>query len=287
MVGQLLLRGMIVGLIAGLVAFGFARLWGEPLVAQAIVIEDAGEAAQHAGATGDSTGTMKMADGSAMDMSGSATMSMADGSTMTMNAHEAAHPELFSRDTQAGIGLLTGLLIYGAAFGGLVALAFAFAWGRLGSLGPRGTAALVAVLGFAAVILVPALKYPPNPPAVGDMATILPRTQLYFGVLAFSLIAMVLSLRAARQLSATLGTWNAAILAGVAYVGAVTVLGLVLPAVDEVPAGFPASLLWQFRTASLGIQAVLWACIGVGFGFAAERLLMRRTGALKGGYRAI
>lgn len=47
---------------------------------------------------------------------------------------EAPEPELVSRHTQAGIGLLTGVVTYGAAFGGLFALTFASAYGRVGRL---------------------------------------------------------------------------------------------------------------------------------------------------------
>jgi putative cobalt transporter subunit CbtA len=36
MVGNLLLRGMLVGVFAGLLAFGFARIFGEPQVDRVI-----------------------------------------------------------------------------------------------------------------------------------------------------------------------------------------------------------------------------------------------------------
>ncbi len=39
MVGNLLLRGMLVGVLAGLLAFGFARIFGEPQVDRAIAFE--------------------------------------------------------------------------------------------------------------------------------------------------------------------------------------------------------------------------------------------------------
>ena len=39
MVGSLLLRGMLVGVLAGLLAFGFARIFGEPQVDRAIALE--------------------------------------------------------------------------------------------------------------------------------------------------------------------------------------------------------------------------------------------------------
>ena len=40
MVGGLLLRGMLVGVIAGLLAFGFARVFGEPQIDRAIAFEE-------------------------------------------------------------------------------------------------------------------------------------------------------------------------------------------------------------------------------------------------------
>ena len=50
-------------------------------------------------------------------------------------------PELVSRAVQSTWGLLTGAVLYGCAFGGLLALVFAYAYGRMGSLGPRATSA--------------------------------------------------------------------------------------------------------------------------------------------------
>ena len=40
MVGALLLRGMLVGVVAGLLAFGFAEIFGEPQVEHAIAFEE-------------------------------------------------------------------------------------------------------------------------------------------------------------------------------------------------------------------------------------------------------
>jgi predicted cobalt transporter CbtA len=49
-----------------------------------------------------------------------------------------------------------------------------------------------------------------------------------------------------------------------------------LPGVDEVAGGFPATLLWRFRLASLGTQAVLWTTMGLLFGALTERSLQER-----------
>jgi predicted cobalt transporter CbtA len=234
MVGHLLLRGMAIGVVAGFLAFGFGKVFGEPAVDHAIAFEDAASRAKG----------------------------------------EAAEPELVSRGVQAGIGLLTGVVVYGAAVGGLFSLAFAFAFGRLTSLGPRGTAALLALGGFLALILVPALKFPPNPPAVGDPETIASRTQLYFTMLALSLAAAVLAAALARRTWARLGSWNAALLGVAVYAVLMGVTLLALPGINEVPEQFPATLLWQFRVASIGMQAVLWTTLGLLFGSVAERYLL-------------
>ena len=55
------------------------------------------------------------------------------------------------------------------------------------------------------------------------------------------------------------------------YLVAVSVVAAVLPGVDEVPATFPASVLWHFRIASLGMQAIMWATFGLAFGVLAEQ----------------
>lgn len=246
MVGHLLLRGMIVGAVAGLLAFGFARVFGEPAIDHAIALEEAASAAQGK-AQGEAQGEAQGA--------------------------QAPEPEIVSREVQAGLGLFTGLVTFGAALGGLFSLAFAFCLGRLTSLGPRGTAALLALGGFVALVVVPGLKYPPNPPAVGDPETIAYRTELFFVMLALSLAAMALAAALARRTRAGLGPWNAALLGIAAYVVIVAVVQVALPGINEIPEQFPATLLWEFRVAALGVHAILWATLGLLFGAVAERYL--------------
>jgi predicted cobalt transporter CbtA len=229
--GQLLLRGMLAGLLAALLAFSFARIVGEPQVDRAIAFEEHGHS--HSG-----------------------------------NAEE---PELVSREVQASVGLLTGVAVYGTALGGLFALAFAFISGRLLQMSPRGTALVVAALGFLVLYIVPYLKYPANPPAVGAEDTIGYRTQLYFTMLIFSAAALAIAIAFGRQLSAKLGAWNATIVGCVAYLALVGIAAYALPTINEVPATFPADLLWNFRVAAFGTQAILWVAIGLAFGALVER----------------
>lgn len=237
MVRALLIRGMLAGALAGLLAFGFAWIFGEPQVDLAISSE------QH----------------------------------MHAMAGEAPGPELVSRAAQSTAGLSTGILVYGCALGGIFALAFAYAYGRIGRLSPRATAALIAVLGFVTLILVPQIKYPANPPSIGNPETIGSRTALYFTMIALSVIAVVTAASTGRQLARRLGTWNSAVVAGAAYVIVITAAMLILPPVNEVPSDFSATTLWGFRLASLGVEAVLWTALGLAFGVLAERLLIARA----------
>jgi hypothetical protein len=193
-------------------------------------------------------------------------------------AREAPGPELVSRAVQSTAGLLTGIFVYGSALGGIFALVFSYAYGRVGRLGPRATAAIVATLGFATLVLVPQIKYPASPPSVGEPDTIAVRTALYFVMIALSVIAAVAATSTTRQLAHRIGAWNSAIIGGVGYLIVVAVAMFILPPVNEVPADFPATTLWNFRLASLGIQAVLWTAFGLIFGVLAERQLSPTSG---------
>ena len=237
MVGQLVLRGFVVGIFAGLLAFGWAKTFGEPAVTVAINFESARDAAEAAAAV--AAGKPKPAE----------------------------DEEVFSRSVQSGIGLLTGMVGIGAGLGCLFAILFAFANGRVGNLGPHATAILVACFGLVSVYLVPMLKYPANPPSVGEPDTIKFRTGLYFLMMAISIATTVGALRLRKSLVPKYGSWNGSLLALGVYLVVIAAVFVLLPGINEVPSGFPAATLWDFRLASLGIQTVLWGSIGILFGY--------------------
>lgn len=181
-----------------------------------------------------------------------------------------------SRQTQAGIGLAVGLVGYGAAVGGIFALVFALTYGRLCAVRARGMAALLGVAAFVSTALVPQLKYPANPPAVGLAETIAARTTLFFLMLVLSVICMAVTVLIARRLWRERGGWSASIIAGMVFFGLTATSFLALPSVTEMPPGFDPAVLWNFRVSSLGIHVVLWLILGLGFGAVAERLLEGR-----------
>ena len=241
MVGRLILRGFIVGIVAGLLAFGWAKIFGEPAVETAINFEAAQDQAKAAAA-------------------------VAAGKPAPED-----EPEIFSRTVQSGIGLLTGMVVSGAGLGCLFAVLFAFANGRLGRLGPAQTSALLALFGLLSVYIVPGLKYPANPPSVGEPDTIKYRTGLYFLMMAISIASTLGALRLRRSLVPGHGAWNASLLAAGAYLVVIAAVYVLLPGINEVPTTFPATTLWDFRIASLGIQTVLWGSIGLMFGYVGAR----------------
>lgn len=244
---SLLVWGLLAGLLGGVIAFGFASVFGEPPVEVAIAIEDEGGGHDH-------------------------------GTAEEPAAEEPAaeEPAPVSRGVQSTIGLAIATCAFGTALGGLFALAFAFAHGRIGTATPRGSAYATAAVGFVAVVVVPYLTYPPNPPAVGHAETIGDRTAAYFGMMVLSVVLAVAALYAYRTVVAR-GGWLAAVGAAVGYVVAVSVAAALLPKFSEVPQGFPAQTLWEFRLASLGTQLVLWATVVVAFAVLLDRAAHRAT----------
>lgn len=231
--GALLLRGLLAGLIAGLCAGAIAYLLGEPHINAAIALEEAASAHAHAEAA----------------------------------AHTHGDDALVSRaGQQVGLFLATGL--GGMALGAILAAALHYAR-RLTAL-PGPTLALAAsALGWLAIEAVPFAKYPANPPAVGDPETIAQRTWLWLAAVALGLAAVAAAVAVAR-LSRASGV--ARVAGPTAAFLAVAGLGVaLLPTVNEVGPDFPASLLWEFRVASLATQATLWLVLGLAFAWLTER----------------
>jgi len=140
---ELIGRGALCGAIAGLLAFGFGRIFAEPHIQRAIDYEHGREAAQ-----------------AALDKA----------------AGLSVESDLFSRTIQADVGMGVGMIAFGLGMGVLFALVYAVCLGRVGRLQPRPLALLVAAAGFVGLYLVPFLRYPANPPAVGEADSIGART---------------------------------------------------------------------------------------------------------------
>ena len=235
------------GLAAGLLAAVWASIIGEPLVDQAIAIEEATAAADTDNPAGH---PVEEADDDMVEV---------------------------SRPTQSGPGLFSAYALFGAACGQLLAatsLSLRGAW-----LDPFRRIAVAGTILAGSITVVPWLKYPPNPPAVGDPATASERQRLFF--LLIALTGVVLG--GAAHLSSRLRTagWpdpRRVAVVGAAVVVAVGVLLVVLPPNDDpIASVVPARLIWQFRIASLGGNAILWTLLTVGFGLLCSESVRRRA----------
>lgn len=250
------LRGVVAGALAGLASFVFARIFAEPVIARSIDYESARGAAQ---------GTLDRAAGMPIRPDGG---------------------ELFSRTIQENIGLAAGLVVFGMALGALLAVVFTLVQRGSGRhIRPRTLALLLAGAAFVSVYLVPFLKYPANPPAATDAATITTRGGLYLTMQVLSVVALTLAVQLGRVLSRTRGNWQASLLAGGAYVVAMTVVMFLLRGIHETPGplrnadgtivldGFNADDLYHFRLYAVAGQLLLWAVIGLVLGPWAEKAL--------------
>ncbi|BCI55486.1 cobalt transporter [Mycolicibacterium litorale] len=262
---QIIGRGLVAGALAAVVAFVFARIFVEPQIDAAIAYEEgvgaAHEALEHgAGAAGHSHGE-------------------AGGG--------------FSRAVQMNIGMGFGMLAFSVAMGALFAIVFAVAYGRVGDVSARLLSLYVAGGMLLSLYVVPSLKYPASPPALSLDETLRQRTLLYLLMVVLSAALLIGAVYLGRRLADRLGTWNAAVAAGGAYVVAVALLMLVLPGIHETPGplrddagvivyeGFPADVLYDFRLSSLGTQVVMWATIALVFAPLASRLLDGRREVLR------
>jgi hypothetical protein len=254
---QIIGRGLLAGALAGVFAFVFAKIFIEPIIGRAINFEDGTAAAHEA---------METAVGGG-------------------HSHGDAGGELFSRGVQSTIGMGFGVLAFSVAMGALFGVVYCVVYGRVGNISAKPLSVLVAGAMLICLWVVPALKYPPNPPATSLEETIGQRSLLYLLMVGLSALLMAAAVYLGRQLNARLGAWNATLVAAGAYLVAVLVLMLVLPTINETPGpmvndagtivfpGFPAVDLYEFRLYSLTTQVILFTTIGLTFAALVSRLL--------------
>jgi len=219
---------VLIGMLAGLCGAIFATVVTEPRVDDAIALEDQ-RAAEHGNAD---TG---------------------DGNEVRVD-----------RSDQKGPGLFLAYALAGAAFGLILAVTTLSL--RTTTGGPFRRVVLSGMILAGAITVTPWLKYPPNPPAVGDPDTVVERERYY--VLAIILAALLLA--ASAHLSARLrrAGWpdhrRVSVVVLVALLG-FAVMGAALPPnPDAITA--PANLVWQFRIDSLMGNLLVWTLLTLGLG---------------------
>ena len=188
------------------------------------------------------------------------------------NAAHGHSEQVFDRGEQKA-GLILATALYGTSVGALFGLLSAFFRRRYRSEWRRSLALAGAV--FLGSVLLPFLKYPPNPPGVGaDPATLTTRTLAYLAMIALGMLAVLAAWRFARGLEGASPPVRDLTAAGV-LLALFAFLYVAMPDFGGTGGHAPADLVWDFRLSSLGTQAVLWAGIGSTFGLLGERARKR------------
>lgn len=191
-------------------------------------------------------------------------------------AGRSLEAEPFGRSEQKA-GLILATTIYGVSMGVLFGLLSVYFRRRSPTRNEWKRSLLLSAAVFLGAVLLPFLKYPPNPPGFGaDPSTLTERTVAYLVMVALSLLAVLVAWRFGRGLGDLPRPARDLLSVGVLLV-LWTLLYLAMPGFSSASAGeVPTNLLWKFRLSSLGTQAVLWAGIGCVFGLLGEWTERRR-----------
>lgn len=165
-------------------------------------------------------------------------------------------------------GLFLGFIIYGLASSLLFAVVYHLAQSWLTARSGFRRDLLIGLLAGWSVALFPFLKYPANPPGVGDPATIEYRQVIFLTFIGFSVVNTVLTLALhrflgrPREIARSEHQKWAIVLA--AYGTAAAVLYVAMPTNPDA-VQMPADLVWTFRYLSFAGLAIFWTGFSGGF----------------------
>jgi predicted cobalt transporter CbtA len=184
----------------------------------------------------------------------------------THNANQSSqiiNPAEFTayRLWQRGGEMLAGTIL-GLSIGSLFGIVFAYTHNSVPGSNNKKKALIVAGIMWFVLFLIPALKYPANPPAVGDPETIYYRQSLYVAFLAISGFS-ALGLAFLYRKMGALNIKKAIIPA--AYAAIISGAYLAMPANPD-PINAPMDLLMGFRITSAITISMFWGLLGVIFG---------------------
>jgi predicted cobalt transporter CbtA len=221
---------VIVGVIAGLLVGGFDNLLAVPVENRAIVLEEQ----------------------RAMEEAGGAVMS---------------EEPLVPIWVQSWIGEPVTRALFGVILGLLFAGGYNLARRALPEWHPATLAVVMGVVGFWTVALFPFLKYPLNPPGVGDPETLLFRQlfQTVFFLLSIGgTVGVLLAIQKVKSITSP-GDQRTKLYGFIvaAYIAFALVIALALPANPD-PVPVPVDLLELFRVMAVIGHFLHWMMLGLG-----------------------
>lgn len=181
----------------------------------------------------------------------------------TNQSSQISNPAEFTayRLWQRGGEIVAGTIL-GLSIGSLFGIVFAYTHSSVPGSNNKKKALIVASIMWFVLFLMPALKYPANPPAVGDPETIYYRQSLYVAFLVISGFS-ALGLAFLYRKMGALNIKKAVI--PVAYAAIISGAYLAMPANPD-PINAPMDLVMGFRITSAITISMFWGLLGVIFG---------------------
>ncbi len=188
----------------------------------------------------------------------------------TIQSGQVINPAEFTayRFWQKGGEIVAGTIL-GLSIGSLFGIVFAYTRSSIPGSNNKKKALIIAGIMWFVLFLMPALKYPANPPAVGDPETIYYRQSLYVAFLAISGFSAV-GLAFLYRKMGSLNTRKAMIIPA-AYAAIIAGAYLAMPANPD-PINAPMDLVIGFRITSAITLSIFWGMLGVIFGMFWDKL---------------
>lgn len=161
-------------------------------------------------------------------------------------------------------GEIVAATVLGISLASLFGVVFVYSRSSLAGSNNKKKALILAGLMFFVLFLVPALKYPANPPAVGNPATIYYRESLFIGFIAvsgFSTLGLALLYRKLGKNQSKRKIGIPLIIYAAIMIGAYLVFP---PNPDKIT--IPMDLIMSFRIASVFTTSIFWGLLGIIFG---------------------
>jgi predicted cobalt transporter CbtA len=160
------------------------------------------------------------------------------------------------RDWQKGGQVLAGAIL-GTSIGALFGIVFAYSRRILPGQHNVKKALVLAGIMWLTIYLIPFLKYPANPPTVGDSETVVLRATLYLAFIAISGFSVIGFYQLSKKFQG-----RKKLVAVIGYAAFMTAIFVVMPPnPDEIAA--PMELVNGFRVMSFVAVSVFWLALGI------------------------
>jgi predicted cobalt transporter CbtA len=173
-------------------------------------------------------------------------------------------------------GEVVAAAMYGISLSALFGIVFGYSRRSLPGFNNKKKALFLATIMFFVLFLIPALKYPANPPAVGNPATIYYREILYVSFIAisgFSALALAMSYRKLKTYFS-----EKTVLVTIPSIYAIIMISTYIilpPNPDKVT--IPMNLIGGFRIASVFSIGIFWGALGMIVGLFWDRFKLHEA----------